>query len=386
MSISNFEDQQYTEQQGTITLSTHGTFANGINYGTGFVQFAVSQGADSGDMLSLTSAANPNASGAISITGSTVYLGTGATHVQIGTVDATNNGQAGKPLKINFDNVTVAGTSPVANGDFSNGLTGWTPVLSTIDLGVTKIAGWATPESPLIKYPGTTPGGDDNDLQYDFSGPQVTITGDGRLLLQDTSMQSSSFGVVHGPAAYSDVFHAAGGMVLKFDWAANYVSDDYHVVGYLLNSDTGAVTIALQGWGATGSGVASVAVPADGNYRFVFVSGSYDATGGQALGASMYIDNIRVEAGAITDAVVEALSHQVLYQNTSDAPTASKTLTVSAKDAVGTVSSDDLLINVTQVNDAPVKIATVALAPKTSRTPSAQTAWRQATAIRTTIR
>jgi VCBS repeat-containing protein len=362
MSITNFEDQQYTEQQGTITLSTQGSFANGINYGTGFVQFAVTQGSDSGDFLTLTSAADPNAAGAISIAGSTVYLGNGTSHIQIGTVDATNNGQAGKPLKINFDNVTVAGTSPVNNGDFSKGLTGWTPVLPTVDLGVTKIAGWATPESPLIKYPTTTPGGNDADLVSGYDAPQVQVGTDGRLLLQETNMISSSYGVVHGPAAYSDIFHAAGGMVLKFDWAANYVNDDYHVVGYLLNSDNGAVTIALQGWGRTGSGVGSVAVPTDGNYRFVFVSGTYDASGGTVLGASMFIDNIRVETGAVTDAVVQSLSHQVLYQNTSDAPTASKTLTVSAKDAIGTVSSDDLLISVTQVNDAPVKISTVALA------------------------
>ncbi|GAB3462766.1 hypothetical protein GCM10027321_24720 [Massilia terrae] len=360
MSISNFEDQQYTEQQGTIQLSSLGSFANGVNYGTGYVEFAVSQGADSGDYLSLSSAANPTASGAISVSGNVVYLGTGTAKLQIGTVDATENGQAGKPLKINFDNVTVAGTSPVANGDFSAGLTGWTAVLPTVDLGVTKIAGWLTPEAPLIKYPAQTPGGDDNDLTAGYDNPVVTVTG-GRLLLQETSLTSTSFGVVHGPSAYSDVFHASGGMVLKFDWSANYVSDDYHVVGYLLNSDTGAITVALQGWGMTGSGIASVAVPAEGNYRFVFVSGSFDATGGRALGASMYIDNIRVEAGVVTDDVVQALSHQVLYQNTSDAPAASKTVTVAAKDISGVVATDDLHISVTQVNDAPVKAATVAL-------------------------
>jgi VCBS repeat-containing protein len=355
MSISNFEDQQYTEQQGPIQLSTQGAFANGVNYGSGFVEFAVSQNGDNGDHLFLTSAGDPNANGAISITGNLVYLGTGTAKIQIGSVDSNNNGLAGHALRINFDNVTVPGTSPVTNGDFSQGLTGWTSVLDTIDLGVTKIAGWATPESPLIKYPSQTPGGDDNDMQANFSGPRVAITGDGRLVLEDTSMQSSSFGVVHGPAAYSDAFHAAGGMVLKFDWAANLVNDDYHVVGYLLNSDTGAITIALQGWGATGSGVATVAVPTDGNYRFVFVSGTFDATGGQALGASMFIDNIRVEAGAITDAVVQTLAHQVIYENTSDHPDAVKTVTVSAKNATGVVSTDDLVINVTGVNDAPIQ-------------------------------
>jgi VCBS repeat-containing protein len=363
MSISNFEDLQYTEQQGTVQLTTHGMFANGVNYGSGFVRFAVSDHADSGDYLKLISAADPNANGAVSISddGVNVYLGNGTGKVQIGSIGPSNDGQAGRPLKIDFLNVTIPGTSPVTNGDFSQGLTGWTSVLTAVDLGVTKIAGWATPEAPLIKYPGTTPGGNDNDLVSGFDAPHVEVNG-GRLLLEETNMLSSSYGVVHGPAAYSDVFHADAGMVLKFDWAANRVNDDYHVVGYLLNSDTGAITLALQGWGATGSGVASVAVPADGNYRFVFVSGTFDATGGTVLGASMYIDNIRVEAGAITDAVLDALSHQVVYENRSDAPAASKTVTVTAMNTTGTVSSDDLLINVTQVNDAPVKSAVVGLA------------------------
>jgi VCBS repeat-containing protein len=368
MSVSNFEDKNYTEQQGTIQLSTLGTFANGINYGAGYVEFAVSQNGDSGDYLRLTSASNPNANGAVSITGSVVYLGNGTSKIQIGTVDAVNNGQDGHALRINFDNVSIAGTSPVVNGDFSrtNGnssnIPGWTAVTQHIDLGVTKIAGWATPEAPLIVYPSNTPGGNDNDLVSGYDLPEVKVTTDGRLLLQETNLSSTSFGVVHGPAAYSDVFAASAGMVLKFDWAANYVNDYYHVVGYLLNADTGAISVALQGWGMTGAGIGSVGVPATGNYRFVFVSGTYDASGGTVLGASMYIDNIRVETGAITDAVVQTLARQVVYENTSDNPAATKTVTVSAKNINGTVSTDALNISVTQVNDAPVKTSTVALA------------------------
>jgi VCBS repeat-containing protein len=368
MSVSNFEDKNYTEQQGTIQLSTLGTFANGINYGAGYVEFAVSQNGDSGDVLRLNSAGNANANGAVSITGSVVYLGNGTSKIQIGTVDAVNNGQDGHALRINFDNVSIAGTSPVVNGDFSrtNGnssnIPGWTAVTQHIDLGVTKIAGWATPEAPLIAYPSNTPGGNDNDLVSGYDLPEVKVTTDGRLLLQETNLSSTSFGVVHGPAAYSDVFAASAGMVLKFDWAANYVNDYYHVVGYLLNADTGAISVALQGWGMTDSGIGSVGVPATGNYRFVFVSGTYDASGGTVLGASMYIDNIRVETGAITDAVVQTLARQVVYENTSDNPAATKTVTVSAKNINGTVSTDALNISVTQVNDAPVKTSTVALA------------------------
>jgi VCBS repeat-containing protein len=354
MSIANLGSPSYTEQQGVIALAPLATVTGAANYGNGSITFAVTDHADSGDILALGSAANVNALGAISVSGSAVYLGQGSSRTQIGTVDAVNDGQGGRPLQVHFDNVTVAGTSPVLNGDFSQGLTGWTTVSGPIDLGVTTIAGWATPEAPLILYPSQTPGGNDNDLSAGYDNPQVVISG-GRLLLQETSLTSTSFGVVHGPAAYSDTFHAAGGMVLKFDWQANKVADDYHVVGYLLNTTTGQVSIALQGWGATGSGVGTVSVPADGDYRFVFVSGSFDATGGRALGASMYIDNIRVEAPALGDSVLQSLVRQVTYQNTSDAPGSPvKTVTVTTSDFGASTSTATLGIAVTPVNDAPV--------------------------------
>ncbi len=234
-------------------------------------------------------------------------------------------------------------------------MTGWTPVLTAIDLGVTQIAGWATPEAPLIGYPSNTPGRDDNDLSYGYDAPRVSVATDGRLVLEEQSLTTASYGVVHGPAAYSDSFNATANMVLKFDWTANYVSDDYHVVGYLLNTDTGAMSIAMQGTGRTGGGVGSVVVPGDGSYRFVFVSGTYDKSGGRAAGASMFIDNIRVEAPAVTDSVLQTLIHQVTYENGSDNPGApTKTVTVSTRDIASQTSASSFDINVTAVNDAPV--------------------------------
>lgn len=358
MSIADLGATSYSEQQGVIPLAPLATVSGGANYGNGLLTIAVTDHADAGDTLALTSAANVNASGAVSVSGSAVYLGLGSSRMQIGTIDPVNNGQGGRPLQIHFDNATLNGTSPVLNGDFSQGLTGWTPVAGPIDLGVTQIAGFATPEAPLIRYPVQTPGGNDNDLTAGYDNPQVVISG-GRLLLQETSLTSTSYGVVHGPAAYSNTFHATGGMVLKFDWQANLVADDYHVVGYLLNASTGAISIALQGWGANGSGVGTVAVPADGDYRFVFVSGSFDATGGRALGASMYIDNIRVEAPAVNDSVLQSLVRQVTFENTSDAPgNPMKTVTLTATDFGGASSAATLGIAVTPINDAPVGSAT----------------------------
>jgi flagellin-like hook-associated protein FlgL len=49
----------------------------------------------------------------------------------------------------------------------------------------------------------------------------------------------------------------------------------------------------LDATGATSNwATQTVTVPNDGNYKFVFVSGSYDQTGGRALGARLFVDNI----------------------------------------------------------------------------------------------
>ncbi|TXI59724.1 MAG: DUF4347 domain-containing protein, partial [Limnohabitans sp.] len=342
----------YTEQEGNKLL-TGVDFTSGSNFGNGYIKFEVTGGNQATDFLSMTSAANPNADGAISVVGNVVYRGLGNSTLRVGTIDSTYNGQNGRALKINFENATLPGTSPVINGDFTQAFgVGWTAYTGHVDLGVTSLGGWTTPESS--NYPGNTPGGDDNDLNGTRYGTYdngiVQISG-GRLRLEESSLTTRGYGVVHGPAAVSDTFAATAGMVLKFDWSANYISDWYHVIGYLLNTDNGNKIIALDGYGQTGAGTATISVPAGGNYKFIFVSGTYDRSGGTAAGASMYIDNIRVEAPALPQSVLENLSAQISYRNTSDNPTTSKTLTVSSQDISGATQSNTMAINVTAVND-----------------------------------
>ncbi|WP_028029657.1 VCBS domain-containing protein [Gemmobacter nectariphilus] len=347
----------YTEQQGSIVLGGDLVLTAG-NYGTGYVEFRITD-SQTADSLRLVDAADVTAAGALSFEGRVVYLGMGSGQplMRVGEIDLVKNGQDGQPLRINFDNATLPGTSPVVNGDFSQPLeTGWHAFTDMVDLGNTYVGGFRLPESQ--NYPGSTPGGNDGDYVAGWDNPIVTIE-DGRLRLEESDLLSPGYGVIHGPAVYSDPFAATAGMVLKFDWEANKIADWYHVVGYLVDVDSDPnnprVVTALDSYGATGSGTATVAVPDDGNWMFVFVSGTFDATGGTVLGASMYIDNIRVEEPALTAEVVSALSAQLEYANTSDNPTApTKTLTVSTLDILGNTSSESVTINVTPVNDAPV--------------------------------
>ena len=129
-----------------------------------------------------------------------------------------------------------------------------------------------------------------------------------------------SYCSVFGPEVYSEAFYAKEGQSLSFDWAAIKAGntgndDDYEVYAFLvrLPDDADSVadiprgsgiigqqedpeylnahTLVLHGLGRfqTTFRTESVPIPEDGLYRFRFVNGSYDATGGFALGSEMYI-------------------------------------------------------------------------------------------------
>ena len=124
------------------------------------------------------------------------------------------------------------------------------------------------------------------------------------LRLYNENGEDYGYGVVRGPWIYSSEFTAASGQNFTFDWQAVGGSDDYDVFGFLLNVNDGTSQVVLDDTGddTGGSWVnADVTVDQTSAYRFVFFSGSFDASGGLALGASLYLDNFAgsaVEVGA----------------------------------------------------------------------------------------
>ena len=129
---------------------------------------------------------------------------------------------------------------------------------------------------------------------------------------------------VFGPEVYTETFYGRAGQSLSFEWRAKKVSDDYEIYAFLVAvDDDSPISYAASNEliGATGTGTGrnapgydeyvarhtlvthslgrspssffttSAAIPADGLYRFRFVNGSYDATGGFVLGSEMYIRN-----------------------------------------------------------------------------------------------
>lgn len=165
------------------------------------------------------------------------------------------------------------------------------------------VAGWQTPNDTLAAPDGGT------EASSIGSGTFTTSVASGRAVLQSTlsgvvNTPSGSGGVVHGPVLVSNsAVSIPQNAKVRFDWEASGGSDAFDVYGYLLNVDTGQTIEILNSTGASASATQAVTpievtVNQGGNYKFVFLAGSWDATKGRAAGARLSIDNVLVTPSA----------------------------------------------------------------------------------------
>lgn len=228
---------------------------------------------------------------------------------------------------------TLADNLPECNwsggGDFDSGvpnsgnpiIPGWTFVADQIRIGLDKIAGLPTPEDPT-QLPLT--GLADPDSQYynpsdnrtappnyDRNSADIFSTSQSNLssLTKDGSIYSieiSSAGsdsaadcdIVHGPYIFSnnDMILNRGDSV-EFDWFASDAGDWYDVFGYVIDVNDNYTEIILDSTGEKQDWTtATHTLSRNGEYKFVFVAGSFDYTCGQAIGGKLNIDNIRVKS------------------------------------------------------------------------------------------
>ena len=195
----------------------------------------------------------------------------------------------------------------------------------------------------------TVKGNDDTAVVSRENDMDVSVTG-GALKLDTGKFNfSEGFGILHGPAAVSEVFSADEGDFLKLDYTAQGVNDDYHVAGYIyeVNDDGSAKTdpiMALNETGTSTNGRASVRVPETGNYRFVFVVGTHDLTGGRLAGADMTIDNIVSEKGFLLDeTAIASLIKAVTYNNSGSVTGETKTVTSKLLNDESSFVSDEVI-------------------------------------------
>ena len=180
----------------------------------------------------------------------------------------------------------------------------------------------------------------DDTVTDPFSGAAMELF-TGKLKFED----SAAFGIYHGPAIVSEQFSAEAGQFLKLNYSAAGDVDDYHVAGYIYKVDAATgdpmldengdpkIFMALNETGTIElDGRASVEIEDSGDYRFVFVVGTFDKTGGLAAGASMRIDNIVAEFPFIADEeTFAALIKAVNYSNSEIVESETSSITSSIR-------------------------------------------------------
>ena len=230
-------------------------------------------------------------------------------------------------------------------------------------------AGYTDPVNPTVPVGLVS----DDTVTDPFSGNAMELyTGDLRF------GETAAFGIYHGPAVVSDEFRASEGQFLRLNYTANGDVDDYHVSGYIFKIDeaTGEyetdengdaiITMALNETSKTElNGRASVEIEEAGQYRFVFIVGTFDKSGGFEAGASMRIDNIVAEFPySISEEAVSALLQSVNYSYDDAATIGTKTVTSTLRNSDDThLLTDDAIINLEGFDKADQSDGPYMLAP-----------------------
>ncbi len=190
---------------------------------------------------------------------------------------------------------------------------GWDIYEERFILGSTTVDGWlsngsenAMP-SPAPDYTSTSSTSVTVATYSSELSIEVPTSVSGRSLrLYSDNMIVSSYGVVHGPYVVSqESVKLSAGDTVSFDWKSKSGGDAYDSYAYLLNVDSGTPLAGTQielldVTGSTSAETAwskaNVVIPdgKDGNYKFVFIAGTYDATGGTVAGGSLYLTNIQI--------------------------------------------------------------------------------------------
>ncbi|MGD9623742.1 MAG: DUF4347 domain-containing protein [Arcobacter sp.] len=378
----------YVEQADSILILTDTTINTEHFYGGGFIEFNLNSSTSS-ETLGIQKVMTPDITAdTVSIVGNSVYLGNGTSASVIGQIDAVYNGENGQKLKINFSvdfangNFNSANSSVGLLSSTTNAIVnidGWTIVNGRVNLGVDTIAGLATPEdttNPSRVIAATDKDGDTLRRETYYTYINNDGGNDNSIKMNSSLTSTSGYAIVRGPYIYSDsAVSLKVGDTVQFDWKAQGGGDAYDVFGYIVDVNnpsnyqiilnrTGANASAMTNWATE-----SITVSTDGDYKFVFVSGSWDATGGKALGAQLYIDDVKVTqanpTAGLTSDVLEKIAQKVTYQNSSDLSAINGvlnktvTITTSSGDSTPVVHSSTKALNIQEVNDSVTLVSSV---------------------------
>jgi flagellin-like hook-associated protein FlgL len=281
-----------------------------------------------------TSSANlPSTSNAVTLSSNPDYL---ATDIASGTSSFDILAQSNATPTSNVENykavtnaeirtASLSATSTFTttgfnNGDFSDGT-------ATQNGNVVSIPGWDIHlENAFLDGRSFDIGGHqaptDNSYPPNFTSEVNHLTGNFQNTPLNNFVQNGSLVLAQGGGSTSPGYHVARGPYVvsqdaitlevgdsvSFDWYGMAGGDAYDVYGYLLNEDTGATINLLnqtsttsststeqEGLGAAGWISNSNTVNIAGDYKFVFIAGTFDRTGGLYSGNGLRLRNIDVQ-------------------------------------------------------------------------------------------
>ena len=228
-------------------------------------------------------------------------LAAGATRVVNGTYKVTDQFGATSNSQIA---ITVTGTNdaPVVgnvalpgnftlvanrlvNGDFSDPTTlkGWT--INTTSTGTNSVS---TSTATVQRNTNTIPG--DNAVAVLTYAGQVPV----------------GYGTGQGPSITSTAFTGNAGDTIRFVYVLSSGSDQAIGTGYIRNAATGAIVQTIFDYkvpvvGSTGVQTVELTLAQSGSYTIDFRVGSYDASGGRAIGATLYIGSAQIVQTGISE-------------------------------------------------------------------------------------
>jgi hypothetical protein len=201
------------------------------------------------------------------------------------------------------------------NPGFEDGLIYWQIINARIRLnGGSTILGWPTPNDPTPNpesIRGVSPGDADSVYDETYTVSLVDDTPPGIGGLQALRLESyavvPSGAILYGPAVISERrIIAEVGDTVEFNWRALSgadagVGDAYNPFAYIVDTATGR-TITLLDVNATDVGfntdwqTASRVIQTGeaGEYHFVFICGSFDATFGTVIGSAFLVDTVQL--------------------------------------------------------------------------------------------
>lgn len=373
--ITGLSDSAYTGGQSPVPIASAVSITGGTSYVEGNIRFNLTNAATS-DQLVLTSSGTPTANGAISLVGSDIYLGDGSTSKRIGSLDQTEDGSGGRALKLLF-------ATPLENSGFENGETAWTVNDEEYgdSAGEIDLDGFTINLATDAKYAGGT--GTVNTVtnsSVTFNGSvaagqgvsgsaALSLTSSGNISSEDQlppgGARTDGYGSIHGPYATSNVITVVDGDSLSLEFKAIGTGDHYEVFGLLrrvdgngdfidgstVTTDTSGDNIVLfaqRGFDTAGYVTITKAGLTAGSYRFQFVGGTYDYTGGLLVGSNLFVDNIRlVSATGVSDSTVMTIATQVTFQSGCPLNSTTRNLQMSVltQDGNSAMATSNITIN-----------------------------------------